>query len=174
MKMKTLTTSSTIDAPESPQSAAVALDTAVAAVTGDLPKSQQQTVKEKAWGDRPENLRKSLGEMSDDEKRQYYLYKAREFSGEKPEGEKARTDVYTPVEMEVLGVVVLGFLAERLPVKKPATPQEIKSFGVVFTPLANKYLGATEYKDELAAAVFMVGFFFARRNPEKPGAVGHE
>lgn len=143
-----------------------ALDKATSEVLSGLSDKKKREQVEKRWGDRPEHLRKSLGQMSESEKHDYYLWKAGEWG--KPEKQNTAPAApepvrYTETMVKRTGKMILRFFARRMPVKKEVSGEEIDSFAEIFTPLANKYLGGVgNYQEELAGGMFLLSFFGER------------
>lgn len=143
-----------------------ALDKATSEVLSGLSDKKKRGEIEKRWGDRPEHLRKPMGQMSENDRRDYYLWKAGAWGKEKNQDAEPAAPApvrYTETMVKRTGKMILRFLARRMPVKKEVTTEEIDSFGEVFTPLANKYLGGVgSYQEELAGGMFLIAFFGER------------
>lgn len=145
------------------------LDKARQEVISSLPDKKKRETKEKLWRERPAHLRKAIGEMTAGEKRDFYLWQAdrlspkKEKEAEAPAPVEPERELYTPTMVKRTGKMILKFLARRMPVKKEVSQEEIDSFGEIFTPLANKYLGGVGgYQDELAGGMFLLAFFGER------------
>ncbi len=136
-----------------------ALEKATDSVIESLPQGKRKKYERKNWGDRPEHLRKPLGEMTKEEKAEYYKWKAGEVSLESQEYQKP---AYDESEIYALGCVILPLLCARMPNPLPPTEQELQGFGRVMTPLANKYVSAFVYKEEVNAALFAFAFIIPR------------
>lgn len=151
----------------------LALDKARAEVISGLSERKRKSQKEKYWGDRPEHLRKGLGDMDAEEKRDYHLWMAGKLQ---PKSETPAPTVgveleperklYTHGEVKRVGKMFLKFLARRMPIKKEVEVEEVETFAEVFTPLANKYMGGVGYADEIAGGVFLLSFLGARIGKE--------
>lgn len=135
-----------------------ALEKATDSVVSDLPERKRKKYERINWGDRPEHLRKSLGEMSKEEKAEYYRWKAGEEIGEVEKQKPA----FDESEIYVLGTVFLPMLCARMPNPLPPTSDELTGFAKVMTPLANKYASTFQYKEELNGALFAIGFLLPR------------
>lgn len=146
----------------------IAYEKATKEVLSDLSDKKKREQSQKYFGDRPKHLRKSLAEMTANEKAEYYRWRAGEFAPKekaeaKIEEEQKKPVRYTDTMVRRTGKMILRFFARRMPVSKEVSGEELDSFTEVFTPLANKYLGGVgEYNEELAGAVFLMAFFGER------------
>ena len=145
------------DSSESQIDPEEALETAKDAVISDLPERKRKKYERANWGDRPEHLRKTLSSMTPEEKKQYYQWKA----GETVSKEEI-PQAYDESEVYGLGAFILPMLCSRLPNPLPPTEQELQGFARVVTPLANKYLGQMQYKEEINAGLFALAFMLPR------------
>ena len=135
-----------------------ALEKATDSVVSDLPERKRKKYERKNWGDRPEHLRKPLGEMSQEEKAEYYKWKA----GEQIENKEESKPAYQEDEIYALGCVILPMLCARMPNPLPPSNEELTGFARVITPLANKYMTAFQYKEEMNAGLFALAFILPR------------
>ena len=136
---------------------AEALEKATDSVIAELPDRKRKKYERANWGDRPENLRKPLSQMSADEKAEYYRWKAGDIKQieEKPVA-------YDEGEVYALGCFILPMLCARMPNPQPPTSDELQGFSRVMTPLANKYFSQMQYKEEINAGLFALAFIIPR------------
>lgn len=137
-----------------------ALEAATDAVISELPERKRKKYERQNWGDRPEHLRKPIGQMSSDEKAEYYRWKAGDLKANKMSGENVKA--YEETEIYALGCVILPMLCARMPNPIPPTGDELNGFARVVTPLANKYVSTFQYKEELNAGLFALAFILPR------------
>ena len=135
------------------------LDAAKQAVIEDLPAFKQRQKRTHLWRNRPEHLRKSIQSMSEEERREYYLWKAGEIS--------SSPQAFSEQEMAGLGAFLLPLLNNRMPNPQPISDMEYSGFVKSCTPLVNKYFTNIKYKEEMNALLF--GMFFIL-----PRCVKHE
>lgn len=137
------------------------LEKAEHAVISDLPERKKKKY-ERDYGNRPDNLKKPLSQMSKDEKIEFKKWELSQLVGE--EGEKPE-EVYTEEDLHQAGSFILPFIAARLPVYKPVSEDEFSKFAKVHTPLANKYAAPYgKWKHEINGGLFWLFFFIARVN----------
>jgi hypothetical protein len=141
-----------------------ALDKATESVISDLPEKKRKAYERKNWGDRPEHLRKSISQMSIEEKKEFRLWQAGELKTEEIQDKP----VYEENEIYAVGYVILPMLASRLPNPVPPSEIELRGFAKAFTPLVNKYVTAFAYKEEVNAAIFALAFFIPRAKAQMP------
>lgn len=138
-----------------------ALEKSIDATLEGIPAKKAEKKKTEYYGDRPENIRKPLSEMTSAEKRDYYLWKAGEYKTDAPSQAPVQ---YEEIDVRNIGAFVLPMIAARMPIKKPVSDDELDGFAKTFTPLANKYNLGMRYKEEFAAALFALVFIVGRVN----------
>ncbi len=142
-----------------------ALDKATDTVIQDLPEKKRKAYERKNWGDRPEHLRKSVSQMSVEEKKEFRLWQAGELE---TKDEIENKPVYEENEVYAVGYMLLPMLASRLPNPIPPTETELRSFAKAMTPLINKYVVAFKYKEEVNAGIFVLAFLIPRAKAQMP------
>ncbi|HLF51515.1 hypothetical protein [Flavobacterium sp.] len=139
------------------------LEKAENAVLSDLPDKKRKKY-QRDYGDRPENLRKPVSQMSSKEKVELKKWEISQLTGESEEKKDA---VYTEEDLFNMGSIILPFFAARMPVYKQVSEDEFQKFGKIFTPLANKYASPYgQWKDEFNGLLFVFSFVMSRVNFE--------
>ena len=130
------------------------LDAAKQAVIEDLPAGKQRQKRAHVWRDRPEHLRKSVQSMTNDERHEYYLWKAGEISSSQ--------QAFSEQEIAGLGAFLLPLINNRMPNPQPISDAEYTGFTKSCTPLINKYFVNLKYKEEANAVLFGIFFLLPR------------